>query len=588
MDPPPSPLLDHHVDNTKGKDLPLKTACYPFDNRHSDADVVLRTPDGTLFYVHKAVLRIASLFFSQMFSLPQPHSSTQTSACEDHSPPIIPVSEDPQTIEQLLRMCYPVDRPARRGEARTLRSTLGAALKYDMPLVTTLLTQSLRSHLHDRPLYVFAVAHQLGLEGMSKEAVHSYTAWTTTWSKHTHSGKATATKHSRNSPLDEYSSEMDNLSTAVYYRLLEHHTSVTPSTTPSHTEAAVTLITTYPHQLTQPREITGEVTISPLPHSFQDPSHGDIIIRSCDSIDFHVDRRLLEFASPQFAHVLSAPASTAPSSNPSETPSSKAQVQSEPPRYHLPENGRTLENLFQLCYPMPDPSSGGKEPEWDDGLLKRGLSLYDAAVKYGVERAKSFAKQICVSAAKANPVQLYLLATHYHWDDTAKYAALLAVYATSDTYLAEMEFVPAAAYRRLLLYRRKCRDVILSGGKYAPDEGAATEPRVPLRRADYWSKSAWLARPGEARFWLAFHQRIGSSGAAGELDGYFPTDMEAFLPTSLMDSTERAAPSSSNDDSASCGTPTISSDSRHVQLKEIARQLVRVGRRCFSCPDPFR
>jgi hypothetical protein len=92
-----------------------------------DADVVLRTGDGTLLYAHRIILQIASPFFkgkskrqdgfiklinliiciTDMFTLPQPAADSSKSHMSVDAPPIINVQEDAETMRQLLTPIYP-------------------------------------------------------------------------------------------------------------------------------------------------------------------------------------------------------------------------------------------------------------------------------------------------------------------------------------------------------------------------------------------------------------------------------------------------------------------------------------------------
>lgn len=65
----------------------------PFDDL--SADVVLRSSDGIDFRVHRIVLSLASPFFKEMFTLPQPTSEPEV--------PIIPMSESALLLDKALR-----------------------------------------------------------------------------------------------------------------------------------------------------------------------------------------------------------------------------------------------------------------------------------------------------------------------------------------------------------------------------------------------------------------------------------------------------------------------------------------------------
>ena len=77
----------------------------PFDIR--TADIIIRTSDNVDFYVYKAILAIASPFFDDMFSLAQTAATPTDNVTQD---PVV-VSEDSDTMDCLLRLCYPTDDP---------------------------------------------------------------------------------------------------------------------------------------------------------------------------------------------------------------------------------------------------------------------------------------------------------------------------------------------------------------------------------------------------------------------------------------------------------------------------------------------
>ncbi|KAG8961414.1 hypothetical protein FRC00_012312 [Tulasnella sp. 408] len=78
----------------------------PFDSE-SFGDCILRTPDGTKFKVVKAILYLGSTVFRDMFDMP-PATGVST---EEAKLPIIPVGEDPETMQTLLQMLYPIEPP---------------------------------------------------------------------------------------------------------------------------------------------------------------------------------------------------------------------------------------------------------------------------------------------------------------------------------------------------------------------------------------------------------------------------------------------------------------------------------------------
>ena len=581
-------------------------APYPFNNLYSEADVILQAGDGMHFYVHRSTLRVASRFFSEMFSLPQPPPSSFKLDVGSSRPelPIIPVTEDSSTLETLLRLCYPVADPDEHNTG-TLAAVLGAALKYEMRVITASLIKALSAHVWGSPLYVFAVAYKCG--DLFQVAGEALRAWITppAPSNSKLSGRksakanwfspSAAVTYKRYLALDDYSLELDDIPCAVYYRLLEryaaatHPSAGTSSLSQSDVDAMVKSIMSCPSGSVSGCE--KQHLTERLGHPFQD-SHGtDIIIRSSDYAEFYVHRSFLAFASPVFAQLLSPAPVTPPSDSADDGDNALHGV------YPLPEVGQTLSRLFQLSYPMPDPELGPATV-----ALGSALALLDAARKYAISRAVAFAKRACVAAAKDKPVELYLIASRYKWDDVARDAAMRAVYETSDRYLPEMEECTAAAYRRLLVYRQKCRDIILSGGV------PTAPPRVPVGmpieitpisdqprnvRAPYWSTSSWLSCLGEARFWRALHEYVNDNiglGLEGDSGETFMGDVEAMLPRSVIDDDFRASRAGTEGEQSKKDTdllPLPSPIKGQQELRRIAHALAKVREYCHSACDLF-
>lgn len=130
---------------------------------HSDSpgDCIIQTADGTQFVVYRVVLSLASSVWNDMFSLPQ--SSEAFSG--EH--PVIPVDEDPETMETLLTMLYPMQPP--HVESYDLAIKLVQACdKYfiNTPRLATFLHDILRATdpLENNPLGVYALAWRLQME----------------------------------------------------------------------------------------------------------------------------------------------------------------------------------------------------------------------------------------------------------------------------------------------------------------------------------------------------------------------------------------------------------------------------------------
>ncbi|KAH9837633.1 uncharacterized protein C8Q71DRAFT_705868 [Rhodofomes roseus] len=190
-----------------------KMAVAPFDNSHGDSDVVLRSADEVDFYVHRNILRIASAFFADMFSLPQPIHPSSPDVANDPIP-VIPVSENSQKLEALLRMCYPVEK-SRISSVQDVSPLLEGALKYQMREATAALTKKLAAFCNNRPLDVYAEVCRRDLRKVAKQAADAFAA-----------PLVAVTKVPRDEPafaIDDFTPHMESISAAAYFHLLEYH-----------------------------------------------------------------------------------------------------------------------------------------------------------------------------------------------------------------------------------------------------------------------------------------------------------------------------------------------------------------------------
>ncbi|KAH8985607.1 hypothetical protein EDB86DRAFT_3083410 [Lactarius hatsudake] len=116
--------------------LPLPECLYL-----SKADIILRTPDLTMFRSHKSVLASSSSVFRDVLSLPQPPNNEMVDGL-----PVVDISEDAELVRSLITILYhiPSDLPASYDGMLAL---LAAAQKYDMVTVQS----SIRAELARRP-----------------------------------------------------------------------------------------------------------------------------------------------------------------------------------------------------------------------------------------------------------------------------------------------------------------------------------------------------------------------------------------------------------------------------------------------------
>jgi hypothetical protein len=130
----------------------------PFDR----GDIILRSADNVDFRFHKLLLSLASSFFSNMFSLPQPGSLDDAADRTKHGLPIIPVTENSVVLRKLLSFCSPVydtDVPVLE-DLDIVMSVLDAADKYDMKRVGIFIVRMITAprFLEKEPMRVFAIA----------------------------------------------------------------------------------------------------------------------------------------------------------------------------------------------------------------------------------------------------------------------------------------------------------------------------------------------------------------------------------------------------------------------------------------------
>ncbi|TBU34049.1 hypothetical protein BD309DRAFT_825173, partial [Dichomitus squalens] len=161
---------------------------HPWDD--TQADVIFCASDGVKFRVHKLVLSLASDFFRDMFRLPQNGND---------SLPEIPCSEPSTILDNLFRLCYPIQDPSIPA-IQDVRATLVAAMKYDMKEAIYLMRQELSRHTLTSPMRVYAIACCLDLEDEAHCAA-----------------KTIREQGVQNS----YVEEMEDLSAGAYQRLLD-------------------------------------------------------------------------------------------------------------------------------------------------------------------------------------------------------------------------------------------------------------------------------------------------------------------------------------------------------------------------------
>lgn len=103
----------------------IKDAPKPFDGS-SFSDVVLRSDDSVHFFALRSLLCFVSPTFEDKFN------SAAKEGVSIKRLPVVPVSEDSETLLCLLSLIYPHDREPQVGSAALFSKVCRAARKYSM------------------------------------------------------------------------------------------------------------------------------------------------------------------------------------------------------------------------------------------------------------------------------------------------------------------------------------------------------------------------------------------------------------------------------------------------------------------------
>ena len=384
--------------------VPQPYARPPFNN--PAADLVIRSCDGVNFRVRSAIVAEASPIFSDMFELPQPqppnHPPIDSPDFLDGKP-VVAVEEDSQTLDHLLRLCYPVPDPE-LVSLSDVRPVLAAALKYEMEEAVTLMKKSLLSFVDQQPLAVWAVACTLKSEAEAKIA-------------------ATVLLNAE-LPL-EPPPELQMVTAAAYYRLTKF------------LRAGGDIQEAFDFCEPGPLDV---ITSKPRRHrtasiSYQPRPFVDIICRCSDGKEFLTHKVILCAASPILHdRVINLPATA------SETL----------PVLDLDFRGEPFGAVLELCYPK-------KQVYLGDLPVSRATAMLHIAHALDMETVVQMLRFEAFGTLKvAYPLESYLLTSGAKLWDVAS-DALDFIY--SDPlefgYVPEMEITPADAYHRLVVNRHE-------------------------------------------------------------------------------------------------------------------------------------
>ncbi|KAI0829844.1 hypothetical protein BC628DRAFT_1073325 [Trametes gibbosa] len=133
----------------------------PFDD--ADADIILRSADQIDFRLYKVILRKASTVIRDMLTLPDVN-------VDKGEPQVVEVTEDADTLDRLLRFCYPVPRPVFKTLDEVL-PVLDAAQKYEI-LVVAADARCVLEELsqNEPPTRVYAIACRYEFPALARKA----------------------------------------------------------------------------------------------------------------------------------------------------------------------------------------------------------------------------------------------------------------------------------------------------------------------------------------------------------------------------------------------------------------------------------
>ncbi|KAI0028070.1 hypothetical protein K488DRAFT_35741, partial [Vararia minispora EC-137] len=179
-----------------------------------------------------------------------------------------------------------------------------------------------------------------------------------------------------------------------------------------------------------------------------DQGSGDIVLRSCDQVDFYLYQWTLSSASPFFQTMFSLPQNQ-------NDPSSRSPEGC--PIVDMAEDTPTIRMLLQFCYPRtlcPKPTLDSVAD------LKRCLTLGN---KFDIDIIRVAAQKSLMRLAQSQPETAYFIAWSFQMRDAVLSSAQASVhhpFLLQET--EEMSEVPALALARLYRFRTDCNDRLSS------------------------------------------------------------------------------------------------------------------------------
>lgn len=175
-----------------------------------------------------------------------------------------------------------------------------------------------------------------------------------------------------------------------------------------------------------------------------DHADADVILRSCDNVDFKVFKSFLSFSSPFFKDMFTLP--QLPEGN------NSSEIKDGLPVITVTEESKTLERLLLLCYPTNTPVLD---------VLGDVRTLLDAGIKYSINRVEKWARE-CLMLPKfvdSVPIRVFAIAYRYRLQEEAK-TAFMATFGSppvlEQAIEKDLDHITGTQLYRIMQYQQHC------------------------------------------------------------------------------------------------------------------------------------
>ena len=400
-------------------DILTRTAASPFDR--GDADLIIRTSDGIDFYVHTPIISVASRVLDGIIS------TKMGIIIDPDGKQVLRLPEKSDTIEPLLKLCYPVPRPPLRS-LRQIRDVLNAATTYDIRVIGEMLETRLVSYAEQFPLQVYAIACRNNLEDVAR----------------------TAADYATRKPFWEtYHRDIEHITAGAYWRLLAYYWDIEKKRNQNRKNRRPKLLwkgSDIPSSLPSTKAPSPFSTSASPP--FDETSDGDVVLKSSDGALFRVHKVILSLASPFFRDMFSLPQADAP-------PDGISNCHIIP----FTESSEIIDTLLRVIYPNEDP---------DLKLVQEIEGVVEAAIKYDMQKCISVMRKKLILCASKEPIRVFMIACKNKLADVASAAAHLSLrrpilysfeLGSVVAPFSALEDITAGSLFRLIEYQRQCSKV---------------------------------------------------------------------------------------------------------------------------------